>query len=138
MIADPFVSLPLTMLSYNITFADVMKVDFYRTSEVKCPVGDYLDALNAKQAQKVMWTLRAVEILAPVPASYLQKMVNTDDLWEVRISHAGNIFRLLGWVAPSGKLMLAHGFTKKTQATPAREIAVTENRKHEYEKRSKR
>jgi len=115
-----------------------MKVDFYRTSEGKCPVVEYLDGLNAKQAQKVMWTLRAVETLSPVPASYLQKMVNTDDLWEVRISHAGNIFRLLGWVALGGKLMLAHGFTKKTQATPSREIAITENRKHEYEKRSRK
>jgi len=115
-----------------------MTVEFYRTSDGKCPVGDYLDALNDKQAQKVMWTLRAVETLSPVPASYLQKMVNTDDLWEVRISHAGNIFRLLGWAEAGGKLIVAHGFTKKTQATPAREIAVTENRKHEYEKRSKK
>jgi phage-related protein len=115
-----------------------MKVDFYRTSEGTCPVEDYLDGLNAKQAQKVMWTLRAVETLSPVPANYLQKMVNTGDLWEVRISHAGNIFRLLGWMAPGGKLMLANGFTKKTQATPAREIAITEKRKHEYEKRAKK
>ena len=115
-----------------------MKVDFYRTPEARCPVVDYLDSLNAKQAQKVMWTLRAVETLAPVPTIYLQKMVNTDDLWEVRINHAGNIFRLLGWVVPGGGLMLAHGFTKKTQATPAKEIATTEKRKHEYEKREKK
>ena len=114
-----------------------MKVEFYRTSEGRCPVADYLDGLNPKQAQKVMWTLRAVETLSPVPANYLQKMVGTDDLWEVRISHARNILRLLGWVAPGGKLILAHGFTKKTQATPAKEIAITEKRKNEYEKQAR-
>lgn len=113
-----------------------MKVTFYRTSEGRCPVVDYLDGLNAKQAQKVMWTLRAVETLSPVPANYLQKMVNTDNLWEVRVSHAGNIFRLLGWMMPGGSLMLAHGFMKKTQATPAREISITKSRKNEHEKRS--
>lgn len=112
-----------------------MKVIFYRTSDGRCPVVDYLDGLNAKQAQKVMWTLRAVETLTPVPGNYLQKMVNTDNLWEVRVSHARNIFRLLGWMVPGGSLMLAQGFTKKTQATPAREISITESRKNEYEKR---
>jgi phage-related protein len=113
-----------------------MNVEFYRANEEKCPVAEYLNGLNAKQAQKAMWTLRAIETLSPVPAVYLQKMVSTDDLWEVRISHAGNIFRLLGWMAAGGKLILAHGFTKKTQATPAREIAITTKRKYEYEKRS--
>ena len=121
-----------------ITIPDAMRVAFYRTSEEKCPVEDYLNDLNPKQAQKAMWTLRAVETLSPVPAVYLQKMANTDDLWEVRIIHAGIIFRLLGWMASGGELVLAHGFTKKTQATPAREIAITEKRKHEYEKRSRK
>jgi len=82
--------------------------------------------------------MRAVEMLNPVPAVYLQKLVNTDDLWEVRVSFAGNIFRLLGWLNTDGKLMLAHGFTKKTQATPEKEIAITETRKREYENRKKK
>lgn len=115
-----------------------MRVTFYRTTAGKCPIVDYLDGLNAKQAQKVMWTLRAIETLSSVPANYLRKMVNTDNLWEVRVSHAGNIFRLLGWMLPGGGLMLAHGFTKKTQATPAREISTTETRKAEYEKKSRK
>ena len=115
-----------------------MKIEFYHTSEGRCPIVEYLDELNSKQAQKVVWTLRAVETLSPVPANYLQKMVNTNDLREVRTIHAGNIFRLLGWVTSGGNLILAHGFTKKTQATPAREIAITEKRKYEYEKRSEK
>lgn len=97
-----------------------------------------MNELQSKQAQKVAWTLRAVEMLNPVPAVYLQKLVNTDDLWEVRVSFAGNIFRLLGWFQVDGKLMLAHGFTKKTQATPVQEIATTEARKREYENHKKK
>lgn len=114
-----------------------MKIEFYRTTEGKCPVLPYLDALEAKQAQKVAWTLRAVESLNPVPAIYLQKIAGTSGLWEVRAAFGGNIFRLLGWRTPAGALMLAYGFTKKTQQTPAREIETTEQRKKEYEKRTR-
>lgn len=119
-----------------ITLSSV-KIKFYRTSEGKCPLLFYLDSLDAKQAQKVAWTLRVVESLNTVPAIYLQKMAGTDGLWEVRAAFGGNIFRLLGWRTPAGVLMLAHGFTKKTQQTSAREIETTKQRKKEYEKRTK-
>ena len=45
----------------------------------------------------------------------------------------GNIFRLLGWMDDMGKLVLAHGFTKKTEKTPLHEIRTTETRKRIYE-----
>jgi len=60
-------------------------------------------------------------------------MVATDDLWEVRVIFAGNIFRLLGGVDGTDKLVLARGFTKKTEKTPLQEIRTTETRKKIYE-----
>ena len=62
-----------------------------------------------------------------------EKMAATDDLWEVRVIFAGNIFRLLGWMEGTDKLVLAHGFTKKTEKTPLQEIQITETRKKIYE-----
>ena len=97
------------------------------------PVADYLDGLDAKQAAKVLWTLSAIKLTHPAPSVYLKKMVATDDLWEVRVIFAGNIFRLLGWMESTDKLVLAHGFTKKTEKTPMQEIQITENRKNIYE-----
>jgi phage-related protein len=58
-------------------------------------------------------------------------MTGTDNLWEVRIEFAGNIFRLLGWL-DGGTLILGHGFQKKSQKTPAKEIETTEQRKNNY------
>ena len=60
-------------------------------------------------------------------------MVETDDLWEVRVIFAVNIFRLLGWLDGTDKLVLARGFTKKTEKTPLQEIRTTETRKKIYE-----
>lgn len=110
-----------------------MEVKFYRTADGKCPVEDYLDELSSKQVEKVLWTLRVVRTLHPVPAQYLQKMIGTNDLWEVRVALAGNIFRLLGFYDKAGMFVIAHGFTKKTQKTPPREIETAERRKHDYE-----
>ena len=95
--------------------------------------GISLDGLDAKQAAKVLWTLSAIRLTHPAPSVYLKKMVATDDLWEVRVIFAGNIFRLLGWMEGTNKLVLAHGFTKKTEKTPLQEIQITETRKDIYE-----
>ena len=97
------------------------------------PVVEFLDGLDAKQAAKVLWTLSAIKLTHPAPSLYLKKMVATDDLWEARVIFAGNIFRLLGWMDGTDKLILAHGFTKKTEKTPLQEIRTTETRKKIYE-----
>ena len=81
----------------------------------------------------MLWTLSAIKLTHPAPSVYLKKMLATDDLWEVRVVFTGNIFRLLGWMEGTNKLVLAHGFTKKTEKTPLQEIQTTENRKNIYE-----
>ena len=111
----------------------MVEIAFFQTPDGQTPVEDYLDSLNSKQAAKVVWTLKAIQNTYPASSVYLRKMVATEDLWEVRILFAGNIFRLLGWLDGENKLVLAHGFTKKTEKTPRQEIQTTENRKRIYE-----
>jgi hypothetical protein len=41
----------------------MLQVQFYRTAAGACPVEEFLDSLNAKQAQKVLWVLRVVQEL---------------------------------------------------------------------------
>lgn len=76
--------------------------------------------------------LRLIEELDNVPGQYFRKMVNTDDIWEVRAQFGGNIFRILGFFAGSTKLILTNGFIKKRQKTPRQEIDLAERRKKEY------
>lgn len=111
----------------------MLAIDFFVSPDGKCPVVEYLDGIDAKQAAKVLWTLSAIKLTHPAPSVYLKKMVATNDLWDVRVVFAGNIFRLLGWMDGMNKLVLAHGFTKKTEKTPPQEIQTTETRKKIYE-----
>jgi hypothetical protein len=57
---------------------------------------EFLDSLNAKQAQKVLWVLKAVQELPRVPKQYFKQLEGTDNLWEVRAEFGGDAFRLLG------------------------------------------
>ena len=98
-----------------------------------------MESLSANQAQKVTWVLRLVRELDVVPNQYFKKLVNTDDLWEVRAQVGGNIFRLLGFFDGPRLVILNHAFAKKTQKTPLREVSVAERRKqdsvvHNFEK----
>ncbi len=91
-----------------------------------------MDALTSQQARKVVWVLQLIEELDVVPVQYFKKLVNTDGIWEVRAPFGGNIFRLLGFLEHGNVVILTHGFQKKTQETPRKEIKLAENRKKEY------
>ena len=108
------------------------EIIFYRTQTNECPIEQFLDSLNSKQAQKVTWVLQLVEELELVPATYLKKLTNTDDLWEIRIQQGNNIFRLLGFFDAVNFVVLTNGFQKKTQKTPKSEILLSEQRKKDY------
>ncbi|MCI5150255.1 MAG: type II toxin-antitoxin system RelE/ParE family toxin [Candidatus Electrothrix sp. MAN1_4] len=61
-----------------------------------------------------------------------QILVNTDDIWEVRVSVGKNIFRLLGFIHKQELIILTNSFQKKTQKTPKKEIKLAEKRKKDY------
>jgi phage-related protein len=110
----------------------VRTIRFYVTDSGRTPVEDFLDSLDWKQTKKVAWVLQLIEDLEIVPAQYFQKLVNTDDIWEVRVQFGGNIFRLLGFVEDASLVILTNGFAKKTQKTPPQEIKLAEQRKADH------
>ena len=110
----------------------VKKVNFYRTASGKCPVQDYLDTLTDVQAKKVSWVLRLIREIDHVPANYFKKLVNTDDIWEVKVDVGKDTFRLLGFFCGHDLIILTNSFQKKSQKTPVMEIKLAEKRKKEY------
>jgi len=59
-------------------------------------------------------------------------LVNTDDIWEVRVDGKDKTYRRLGFFDGNKIVVLNHAFVKKTQKTPKRDIKIAENRKREY------
>jgi phage-related protein len=88
--------------------------------------------LTDTQVTKITWVLKLVREIEQIPPRYFKKLVNTNDIWEVRINVSGNTFRLLGFLQGRELIILTNSFQKKSQKTPIREIRLAEKRKKEY------
>ena len=64
---------------------------------------------------QLLWVMQLIEEIELVPVQYFKKLVNTDDIWEVRIQVGNNIFRILGFLDDERLVVLNHAFQKKTQ-----------------------
>ena len=112
------------------------EVGFYRRDNGTSPIEEFLDSLSAKDTQKITWVLQLIEDQPIVPDTYLKNLVNTSDIWEVRVQRGNNAFRLLGFFQSSDFILLANGFRKKSRKTPSGEIHLAEQRKAEVLRRN--
>jgi len=113
----------------------VKTISFYHTTSGKCPVRKHLDTLTDVQAEKVAWVLKLIREIDQVPSKYFKKLVNTNDIWEVRVDVGRDTFRLLGFFDGQELIILTNSFQKKSQKTPKQEIKLAESRKKEYHSR---
>ena len=107
-------------------------ISFYKTDSGNCPVEEHLDSLSDTQVAKITWVLKLIRETQNVSSKYFKKLVNTDDIWEVRVTVSNNIFRLLGFIHDQELIILTNSFQKKSQKTPRKEINLAERRKKDY------
>ncbi len=107
-------------------------VVFYRTTDGKCPVQEFLDSLTGKVAQKITWVLILIEDLDIVPSTYFKKLVSTEEIWKCRIQVGSNAYRIFCFFDGHSVVVLTHGIIKKTQKTPQREIEKAEAYRRDY------
>jgi phage-related protein len=101
-------------------------VIFYRAASGGSPVEDFLDGLSSGAAQKVTWVLRLIEEERLVPARYLKKLSGTEGIWECRVDHGSNTYRIFAFLAPRNTLVLTHGLSKKSQKIPRQGVRRAE------------
>lgn len=111
-------------------------VVFFRDANGRNPIEDFLDSIPAKDAQKVTWVLSLIEELDVIPKTYFKKLVNTDDIWEVRTRIGSNSYRVLCFLHTNELVVLTNGFRKKTEKTPRNEIQLAESRKADWLRRN--
>ena len=46
---------------------------------------EHWDSLTDIQVTRIAWVLKLIRELDQVPSKYLKKLINTNDIWEVRI-----------------------------------------------------
>lgn len=107
-------------------------ISFYKTSSGRCPIEEYLDTLSDTQITKIAWVLKLIRETQSISTKYFKKLVNTNDIWEVRVSVGKFFFRILGFIQNKELIILTNSFQKKTQKTPRNEIKLAEKRKKDY------
>lgn len=108
---------------------------FYKTWSGRSPVEEFIHSLSAKQRSKVVVALDMIERAETTPSGLFKKLSGTGGLWEVRVQHARDTFRLLGFLDGPRHVMLVSGFAKKTEKVPVAEIGLAQERRREYERR---
>lgn len=106
-------------------------VDFYESKSGNCPVKKYLLSLNPKSRSKILEAMDYLETFGiDLKEPYVKYLGNK--IFELRAKDHGGIYRVLYFAASEKRFIMLHGFTKKTQKTPKKEIMIALNRKKEF------
>ncbi len=102
---------------------DKWKVVYYISASGDNPVSKFLDTLDKQTQTKLLRIVANIEeygLLSVIP--HIKKLTGTP-LWEIRILGKHNA-RII-YVVPTHKsVLLLHGFMKKTDKTPSKEINI--------------
>lgn len=111
------------------------EIELYRTDKGKEIVADFLDSLPIKLRAKAF---RDIDLLREHGTTLREPYVKHIDggLWELRIKFASDISRVFYFYPLAHKIVLLHGFVKKTTKTPKREIEAAKKRMADYQERS--
>ncbi|KUO69562.1 MAG: hypothetical protein APF77_18380 [Clostridia bacterium BRH_c25] len=118
----------------------IWEIKFFRKENGEDPVSDYIISLPAKHQAKVVREIDLLENLGIWLQYPHTKDLEGDeykDLYELRIKFSNNNMRIFYFLFDGNKFILVHGFTKKSEETPKRELNIAKNRMEEYKSRKK-
>lgn len=93
---------------------------------------DFYLAQNSKVQEKIEFVFQLIRQVEKVPKKFLEHLTGTDGLYEIRVEHQGNIYRIFCCFDKGNLVVLFNGFQKKTQKTPKQEIETAQKLKREY------
>lgn len=108
----------------------IMDVCFYVTSTGSEPVRKWLRSLSHESRKMIGDDIKTVQFGWPIGMPLVRNM--EPGLWEVRIHLPGGIARVLFTTADS-RMVLLHGFIKKTQKTSRQDLALARKRMKEVQ-----
>jgi phage-related protein len=104
----------------------ILDVAFFRNESGTEPVREWLHTLPKADKRAVGADLKTVQLGWPLGMPVVRKLA--PDLWEVRSRLDQRIARILFTVS-EGRMVLLHGFIKKSQKTPQSDLDLAKRRK---------
>lgn len=108
----------------------ILAVSFFLTNSNNEPVRDWLKEMDRDDRKMLGEDIKLVQFRWPLGMPLVRKMES--DLWEVRSKlSSGNIARTF-FTINVNEMILLHGFIKKSQKTPQKEIDLARTRKNQW------
>ncbi len=109
---------------------------FYRTEAGGEPVRDWLKGLTRDEKRAIGEDIKTLELGWPIGMPLSRPLGN--GLHEVRSqSPGGRMARVLFYIDQMGRMVLLHGFIKKTRKTPTEDIELARKNKAKHQKELK-
>ena len=114
----------------------MFNAEFYTKENGEKPARDFIESFGEKVHAKF---LRSIDLLE-TNGTFLRLPHSAelqDGIFELRVQETGNIYRVLYFFYIGKRIILTHGFVKKTQKTPHREIEKAKREIEDYRRRHK-
>jgi phage-related protein len=106
---------------------------FFRTTAGGEPVRTWLKSLPVDDRRRIGEDIKTVEFGWPVGMPVCKPLA--DGIYEVRTNLAHNrIARVLFYIDKRGRMVLLHGFLKKTQQTPGNDFELARSNKAKHQR----
>ena len=106
-------------------------IEFYVTAEGRSPVRDFIDNLDDKTQARLLASIEQLRVRNVHAREPLVKHLE-GKLWELRRISDGSTYRLLYLFFTERRIVFIHGFAKKSQKTPRRELETAKARMDDY------
>jgi phage-related protein len=108
-----------------------LHVHFYRTGAGREPVREWLRSLDKESKRILGEDIKTVQYGWPLGMPLVRNL--GEGLWEVRSHLRDGIARVI-FLAQGDLMVLLHGFIKKSQRTPQKEMDLARRRAAEFRK----
>jgi len=106
----------------------ILAVVFFRTDTGREPVREWLKSLDKEARKAIGEDIKLVQFRWPLGMPLVRKIET--DLWEVRSHLSGGRVARVFFTFGGSEMALLHGFIKKSQKTPQRDLSLARNRKN--------
>jgi phage-related protein len=104
-------------------------IEFYKTNN-HSPIEEWLDSIPITARTKIVRNLSLLEELGlGIREPYVKPL--GDKLYEIRAKDPNGIYRVIYFAYTGQRFVMLHGFTKKTQKTPSKDLNIAKKRMKE-------
>ena len=106
-------------------------VEHYRDKDGKEPAADFIDSLSNEARAKVFRIIKLLKEYGVLLKEPYTKQIR-GEIRELRVKDKQGAIRILYFTYTGRRFILLHGFIKKTDKTPEREIEIAEKRMNDF------